>query len=160
MHISAGTKIYELVASSELPHVRLDLRKMSSEDPLDDVSGTAGQTGAADATIVLKRERAHRDATLFLTGRDIEERKIGIRWEPSTTSWILRGEAEISEERSAIVGALKDAKAPLTPTQLAATLSKPYSTVKQLAWRMANEGQIVPDAKGRYSIPNNSHLGY
>lgn len=129
------------------------LRKMVSDDPLDNVSGTAGQTGAADATIVLRRERAHRDATLFLTGRDIEEREIGIRWDPTTTSWSLRGESEISEERAAILGALKNAKAAMTPTQLAAVVAKPYSTVKQLAWRMANEGQIVADPKGHYSIP-------
>jgi hypothetical protein len=34
-------------------------------------------------------------------------------------------------------------------------VSKPYSMVKQLAWRMANEGQIAADTKGHYYIPHN-----
>ena len=130
------------------------LRKMGAEDPLDGVSGTAGQTGAADATLILKRERAHRDATLFMTGRDIEEREIGIRWDPATTSWTLRGEDEISDERAAIIAALK-VTTPATPKQLAAIVGKPYSAVKLLVWRMANEGNLITVNRGQYTLPDN-----
>lgn len=143
------------------------LRKMGSDDAFDTVSGTAGLTGAADATIILKRERAHRDATLAMTGRDIEEREIGIRWDPTLTSWTLRGEADLSDERTAILMALQSAGSSLTPTQLAAVLEKPLAPVKLLMWRMAGEGQLIADKKGRYTPPGNSinpsnqgNLGY
>jgi hypothetical protein len=142
-------------------------RKTPAEDPLDAVSGTNGQTGAADATLVLKRERAHRDATLFMTGRDIEEREIGIRWDPTLTSWTLRGgdgQADISDERLAILKALRAAGKSMTPTQLAVFLDKARAPVKLLMWRMASEGQLVADGKGRYAVPDNpsnqGNLGY
>jgi hypothetical protein len=141
-------------------------RKMSSEDPLDNVSGTNGQTGAADATLVLKRERAHRDAVLFMTGRDIEEREIGIRWDPTLTSWTLRGdvEAETSDERIAVLKALAAAGKPMTPAQMADFLVKARAPVKTLMWRMAGAGQLTADKKGRYAIPDNpsnqGNLGY
>ncbi|HZQ49722.1 MAG TPA: AAA family ATPase [Candidatus Dormibacteraeota bacterium] len=131
------------------------VRKMTADDPLDSVSGTAGQTGAADATLVLKRERAHRDATLFMTGRDIEEREIGIRWDPATTSWTLRGETEISDERSLILNALKRSRVPMSPKEIATVVAKPYSAVKLLTWRMANEGQLVSTGKGLYTTTDN-----
>ena len=128
------------------------LRKMTTDDPLDNVSGTAGQTGAADATLVLKRERAHRDATLFMTGRDIEEREIGIRWDQTSTTWQLRGEAEVSDERAVILEALRNARVPMSPSELAKVIDKPYNAVKVLTWRLANEGQLVADGKGHYYI--------
>src|SRR5437762_14174510 len=51
------------------------LRKTASEanDVLDEVSGSVGLTGAVDGFLVLKRERGQFDATLHVTGRDIED---------------------------------------------------------------------------------------
>ena len=134
------------------------LRKMGSDDPLDSVSGTAGQTGAADATLVLKRERAHRDAVLFMTGRDIEEREIGIRWDPTLTCWTLRGDsggADISDERLAVLGALRASGKPMTPMQMADFLGKGRDPLKNLMWRMGQAGQLRADKRGRYTIPDN-----
>jgi hypothetical protein len=130
-------------------------RKMGSDDPLETVSGTQGIGGAADAVLVLKRERAHRDATLFITGRDIEEREIGIRWDSATTTWTLRGESELSEERSAIIRALQIGRE-MTPKQIGEVVGGQYSSVKLLTWRMANEGQIISAGRGRYRTTDNS----
>src|SRR5262249_43451065 len=55
-------------------------RKLGSEDPLEEVSGTLGLTGAADTTLVLRRDRGKHDATLFVTGRDVEEREVALDW--------------------------------------------------------------------------------
>jgi hypothetical protein len=48
-------------------------RKADADDYLDEVSGTAGLTGAADAIAVLKRARGQAAAVLHLTGRDVDE---------------------------------------------------------------------------------------
>ena len=50
------------------------LRKMTDEDPFNRLSGTNGLTGAADGTLILMRNK-RRDgiATLYATGRDIED---------------------------------------------------------------------------------------
>jgi RecA-family ATPase len=53
-------------------------RKADASDVLDSVSGTLGLTGAADATLVLKRQRGQADAELFATSRDLEERELAL----------------------------------------------------------------------------------
>jgi len=49
------------------------LRKSVADDPFDQVSGTLGQTGAADTVMILQRSRGSTDAELKITGRDVEE---------------------------------------------------------------------------------------
>ena len=61
-------------------------RKMGDSDVMNTVSGTNAITGAADFTWVIKRNRNDNDATLTITGRDVEERVAdisfrGYRWE-------------------------------------------------------------------------------
>jgi hypothetical protein len=126
-------------------------RKMASEDPLDSVSGTLGQTGAADSTLVLKRERGRREATLFLTGRDIEEQELAIRWDQVTSGWALAGDT-LSEERQAVIDVLRRMNHPIGPGDLAKYLGRDYQAVKLLAWRMAEAGQILKTGRGLYSL--------
>ena len=52
------------------------LRKLSGEDPLDEISGTTGLTGVADNVFVMRRERGHNEAVLHVTGRDIDEQQL------------------------------------------------------------------------------------
>ena len=50
------------------------LRKMADEDPFNRLSGTNGLAGAADGTLILMRnKRQDGTATLYATGRDIED---------------------------------------------------------------------------------------
>lgn len=48
-------------------------RKASSDDFVDDLSGTLGLAGAADYVLVLRRKRNSTEATLQVTGRDAPE---------------------------------------------------------------------------------------
>ena len=50
------------------------LRKMTDDDPFNRLSGTNGLAGAADGTLILMRnKRQDGTATLYATGRDIED---------------------------------------------------------------------------------------
>ena len=52
------------------------LRKMADDDPFNRLSGTNGLAGAADGTLILMRnKRQDGTATLYATGRDIEDVK-------------------------------------------------------------------------------------
>lgn len=57
------------------------LRKQFDNDPLNMISGTNGLAGAADALLVLTKEnRTDKTATLHCDGRDIEQRKINLKF--------------------------------------------------------------------------------
>jgi hypothetical protein len=147
------------VAVQALAHCR----KLDAPDPLDEVSGTLGLTGAADGVAVLKRERGQHDATLFLTGRDIEEREIALRWDPVFALWSILGEADeyrLSKERQGIIELLKTAGEPLTPKRAADLLGKNTNegAVRKLLWTMAKAGQIE-GRSGKYAIGNSGNNG-
>lgn len=78
-------------------------------DLVSDVLGATSKTAAADAVIGLYRQRGQRDATLKVTGRDIEERELSVEFDRSIGTWILRGDAEQvvnGEANQAIIDAL------------------------------------------------------
>ncbi len=126
-------------------------RKMASDDPLETVSGTQGLGGAADSVLVLKRDRSHRDATLFVTGRDVEESEITLRWDAERTTWSLLGES-LSEERQRVIELLAHTGRAVHVREIAVALGRPEPTTRTLCWKMANDRQILTDGKATYSI--------
>lgn len=128
-------------------------RKGNSEDPLEEVSGTLGLTGAADGVLVLQRERGQHHATLFTTGRDIEEQDIAVAWDAEFALWSAIGKADeyrISKERQAIMDVLRAHGEPMTPSQVAPLVGKLPNTCKQMLWRMERENWVMSDGNGRY----------
>jgi hypothetical protein len=125
-------------------------RKMGSDDPLETISGTQGLGGAADSVLVLKRERTHRDATLFVTGRDVEETELTLRWDAMRAAWSLLGDA-LSEEREAVIKVLRHAGHPLAIKDIALGLGRPNDPIRLLCWRMLSAGQIASPRQGVYT---------
>lgn len=72
------------------------LRKMmDSDDPFNRISGTAGIMGASDMTAVItKDKREDKSATLWITGRDVEESQTVIRFDRDSCRWDSLGDAE------------------------------------------------------------------
>jgi len=125
-------------------------RKMGSDDPLETISGTQGLAGAADTILILRRERAHRDAVLFVTGRDVEEAEIGLRFDPGRCRWTLLGD-ELSEERLAVVRVLRQAGHALGVKEISLALGRSYESARVLCWRMGSASQILVEGKARYA---------
>jgi hypothetical protein len=133
--------------------------KMDYADPLQSISGTQGLTGAADSIMVLKRERGRADATLFITGRDVEEQEIALNWDASIGTWKMLGDAadyRLSEERKAVKDVLGKSDEPLTPKETADRLGKNHNSVKKLMFDMSNDGQIKNLGRGKYTLIGNS----
>lgn len=63
------------------------LRKSEGKDVLDEMTGSTGMVGAVDGVLVLKRERTEQLATLFITGRDVQERVLPLMFDPVTALW-------------------------------------------------------------------------
>lgn len=131
-------------------------RKQQSPDALQLVSGTQGMTGGVDNVLVMRRERGHMDAGLYVDGRDIEEpQEIALRFDNGY--WSSDGrtveQAQMSAERrqvlevvdklgeNAKVRAIADALAP-----------KKYGSVRSLLAKMVAAGELALSG-GLYSHP-------
>ena len=137
-------------------------RKMQSDDPLEQISGTFGLTGAADGVLLLQRQRGRADATLIVDGRDVENQELAMKWDPALKTWTLIGTAEdykLSKERSEIVKLLQKSDQALTPKDVAGMLQKNGSTVKTMMWEMSKLGQIKSVGDGRYMALNQGNPG-
>jgi hypothetical protein len=86
-----------------------------NSDVIDDLLGATAKAGVLDVAWGLYRKRGEKTATLKLTGRDIEERELAMRFERQTGCWECLGDAaEIiaSEQEQAVLDALKKLGAP------------------------------------------------
>lgn len=131
-------------------------RKAESDDFVDRVSGTNGLAGAADAILVLSRTRNTSEAVLEITGRDVEEAKLGLAFSATAGTWTLldrpSDELGLTIERRNLLAAVRSAPG-VTPKDLAVTLGVTHDNAKQLVRRMVAAGQIDTDGAGRYFVP-------
>ena len=119
----------ELAISILLVH---HLRKQGASDPLNKLSGTTGISGAMDAVFILDRgQRSEGAVTLVCTGRDIETRKLDLRFSKSDCSWELVQDSlenralEMPEELTVLVEFMRSAQTfSGSNTQLAGAVSK------------------------------------
>lgn len=130
------------------------LRKAESADPFETISGTTGICGSADTLLVLQKGRGRVEAILHSTGRDIEERELALKFEP-TCAWTLLGSMEEyrqSKERVEILQVLKEADESMTPKEIAEVICKKPNTVAQILRRMAGEKILEKKDHGKYSL--------
>jgi AAA domain len=130
------------------------LRKTGSSDVLDEIIGSTGVTGAVDGTLILKRDRGQTDATLFVTGRDVErEQQLALSFDATTALWTLVGNAEelcCTRARQEILDLLREQGSDgMSAREIAATLPKNYHTTRSLLRKMEDTGE-VRHADGHY----------
>jgi AAA domain len=131
------------------------MRKMSSADFLNEVSGTLGLSGAADTIAVLKRTRGEHDGTLNITGRDVEENEYAMKFATDTGTWQLLGRAAdygLHDTRRQIVTHVRSHEG-ARPKEIADALGLVHDLVKKTIKRMADDGQLETDGHGRYYTP-------
>jgi AAA domain len=132
------------------------LRKTSSSDVLDEITGSIGMTGAVDGTLILKRERGQAEATLFVTGRDIErEQQLALSFDVTTALWTVIGNTEEvgrTRARQEIIELLRE-QGPdgMNPREIADALEKNYHTTRSILRKMEQTGEITR-LHGRYFV--------
>jgi hypothetical protein len=134
------------------------LRKMRGDDVLDEITGSIGLTGVVDGALILKRERGQHEASLFVTGRDIEhEQQLALRFDAQTAMWALVGNAEEvrrTKERQDILDLLSEQfPEGLTPRQVAEALDKNYHTTRCLLRKLEAAGEIQHANSQYVAIP-------
>jgi hypothetical protein len=128
-------------------------RKAEAEDFVETVTGTFGTAAAADTIVVVKRSRGQADATLKITGRDVEEQELALRFAPEAGTWALMGDAAeyaLGETRKELLDVIR-AHGSLTPKQAAEVADVGYELAKKTLSRMAQDGQLDAE-RGRYSL--------
>jgi AAA domain/RepB DNA-primase from phage plasmid len=130
------------------------LRKADSDDAFDTVSGTLGLTGAPDTVLVLKRDSSG-NLVLHGRGRDLPEIEKAMIFDRDACAWRVAGEADMvrrSTERAAVLGAIKEAKDPIGPNDIAAIVGMRAINVRKLLAKLIKEGAIKKTTYGRYEM--------
>jgi hypothetical protein len=122
-------------------------KKAGVDDFVDEVSGTFGLTGAADAIVVLSRvARGRLDGILKLTGRDVEEQELPLKFDPLLGTWVITDDGDVvkagrSMERNTLIDFVEGFPGK-TPTEISKILAKKPENVKSLLWRMSADGEV------------------
>jgi hypothetical protein len=141
------------VAVVAVHHTR---KAVDDSDVFNEVSGSTGLTGAADAVLLAKRARNTADAVLHITGRDVTEHEYGLTFDPNRCMWTLLEEpvalATMGNTRRTILRHLEDHQGE-TPQQIATATGINLNTVKSNVRRMVDDHQLDTDGEGRYFPP-------
>jgi hypothetical protein len=131
-------------------------RKMEADDPLETVSGTNALSGSADATLVLSRTSA--GATLYGRSRDLEDVELAVEFDRDTCRWRALGDArEVrqSDERKAILDALREAGEPMAIPDLVAETGMKSANLRKMLQRLGRgpEPDVIRVERGKYALP-------
>ncbi len=125
--------------------VIMHMRKMASTDIIDEISGSVGVTGAVDGILGLRRERGQFTASLFVTGRDIEdEQEYALAFDKATAVWTLEGTYEQvarTKARQEILDILKEG-AWMTKGEIADSIGKNIDTTRNHLKEMMKDGIV------------------
>ncbi len=136
------------------------VRKVESDDPQDDISGTNGIAGAVDGAIILRRMRGKPEAVLHVTGgRDLPESEIGLRFDDGI--WQFAGtaaEVRTTGEQAEILDALRPfGEEGATVNQLASATGRKAGTLRHHLRKMNEAGAVRfrnTKPAPRYALPS------
>lgn len=128
-------------------------------DPFDAVLGSRALTSNMDATMMLTRSRFQQDATLSVTGRDIEEAEHYITFNKTTCRWETSRHEHapaLPPERQQIIEAVESG---LTKSgEIATRVGKSASATSNLLTALVNDGYLIKHAKGVYGLARADEL--
>jgi hypothetical protein len=136
------------------------LTKKGSRDPFLSFLGSTGIGGAADTLLALKRPRFNADAVLAVTGKDVEEMELAVRFDRHCGTWSVIGSASdicLTDERQIVRDIIADHGQPLTCDDIRLALAKKGvvkrpGAVRVLLTRMVVSGEVGRAGRGRYVV--------
>lgn len=133
------------------------LRKAESADPIDQISGSAGISGAVDTIYVMNRVNSKNLAPLFFTGRDLEQDTINLQFDEKTLTWTkddrLPCPIARTPDRQVVIDLLAEENKPMRPIDIAEKLGyKDSNNLRQLMVSMYKAGEIDKVKYGWYGL--------
>jgi hypothetical protein len=134
------------------------------DDWIDGISGSHGFTAACDTIMNLRRARGEDDATLSVTGRDLEhDNDLGLHFDRANGVWEMVGTAaqvQAGEERREVLHVLRvNAGQPMTRKEIDQAVERTHNrkrsrtALDKLINGMLDAGLIVAAGVGGYTLP-------
>jgi hypothetical protein len=134
-------------------------RKETGDDFLANVSGTYGITGSADSILVVKRKRMEAFGELVVTGRDVPEAEIPVRFDGFLWHEAPASLSAASFERTEVYRVI-DAEGPIFPSAIADRLGRTEpsarSSIQQMVGKLVQDGAVA--RTGRGYVATNTHI--
>ncbi len=130
-------------------------RKGSTEDVVEEISGSFGLSGSVDSMLILKRKRTSTEGQLTVTGRDVVEAEFNLLWDAALTKWTIASDTKefsVTKEREEILDVLAESDEPMSPQTIAGKLNKKSNSIRFLLHRMREDGQVTHIGRGKYSL--------
>ncbi len=141
------------VAIILVTHLR---KRHADEDPYEQVSGSNGNTGAADTIIMIKRNRNQSKGNISLTSRDFAENEEDIFFDPNSCSWYSMSDNSnsiLTEERQQIIDVIKKIGDNCRPSQIAEALNKNPKNISNMLQKMKQYRLVQSgDSYGTYKL--------
>lgn len=134
-------------------------RKMQGEDHIDEILGSTGKSAVADCLWGLFRQRGEQGAILKVTGRDLEEKELGLEWDLRFFCWQLLGDAaEVGNKtiQRKILQAIKDLGKDdkgISVSELASELNQKKENISRGLSLLIKKGLIRRGEKDGKRIP-------
>ena len=129
-------------------------RKAPADDPLDELSGTTGLSGAADMLLGLRRGTSPGEAFLYGRGRNAPEINLALRFNQDNFRWEVIGDAEAhvqSEARRQILDAFRPNEI-MSRREIIEATRLPEGTVGSGLPRLIASGHIIRMRRGQYQL--------
>lgn len=132
------------------------LRKQAIDDPLESINASMGFAGTLDGALILSRIRGRADATLYVTGRDIEDDgEVALSWDADTARWSLSGDAataRLTAERAEVLEAIRRAGDWISARVIGDTIGKAVQAVRYLGDKLVAEGFVESSRRGYRAV--------
>lgn len=128
-------------------------RKSMAEnaDAIADILGSTAKGGVSDTIWGLYRERGKSGAKLSITGRDVEERTLALKWDHLTGIWQMEGDAdaiEMTAQRQKVLDAIKT-MGPSTLSTIVEVVGEDKSNTYHRLQDLVGAGLLYPIGAGR-----------
>lgn len=128
----------------------------STDDVVEQVSGSSGLTAAVDNILVMTKDRGQHDAQVKAICREAEDSEYAFSFDEERTTWVLKGESTSfakTSERQRILNALCKVTSeddPAGPKHVDSACSVGYDTIRHLLGKMVDEGTVEKLGRGEY----------
>jgi hypothetical protein len=126
-------------------------KEASGDDFLASVSGTYGLTGSADTIVVVRRKRLEAFGSIVVTGRDVADAELPVRFDGLTWRSAPQVVSEASFERTEVYRTI-EADGPIFPAAIATKLGLERTSVQHMVTALCTKGAVARTTKG-YVVP-------